>query len=29
VAQCAEIFDEEVGLDDPRESWSERWPSKS
>jgi hypothetical protein len=28
VAQCAEIFDEEVGLEPPPGGWSARWPLK-
>jgi ClpX C4-type zinc finger len=28
VAKCAEIFDEEVGLDPPPGGWSARWPLK-
>jgi hypothetical protein len=28
VAQCAAIFDEEVGLA-PQQPWSERWPLKT
>ena len=28
VAKCAEIFDEEVGLEGPREGWAARWPLK-
>jgi hypothetical protein len=28
VAKCAEIFDEEVGVDGPPGGWSMRWPLK-
>jgi hypothetical protein len=28
VAKCAEIFDEEVGLEPPPAGWSARWPLK-
>jgi hypothetical protein len=28
VAKCAEIFDEEVGLEPPTGGWSARWPLK-
>lgn len=29
VAACAQIFDEEVGLDPPPGGWVARWPLKS
>ena len=29
VASAAETFDDEVGIDPPREAWSERWPLKT
>jgi hypothetical protein len=29
VATCAEIFDEEVGLDPVEPSWADRWPLKT
>ena len=29
VAKCADIFDEEVGLDPPEGGWASRWPLKS
>jgi hypothetical protein len=28
VAKCAEIFDEEVGIEPPAGGWSTRWPLK-
>ena len=28
VAMCAQIFDEEVGLEPPPLGWSARWPLK-
>jgi len=28
VAKCAEIFDEEVGIEPPAGGWSARWPLK-
>ena len=29
VARCAEIFDEEVGIDNPPGGWTRRWPLKA
>jgi ClpX C4-type zinc finger len=29
VAACAEIFDDEVGIDGPPGGWTTRWPLKS
>jgi hypothetical protein len=29
VAKSAEVFDEEVGIEPPRDGWSGRWPLKS
>jgi hypothetical protein len=28
VANCADIFDAEVGIDPPDGGWAERWPLK-
>jgi hypothetical protein len=28
VARCAEIFDDEVGIEQPSGGWSARWPLK-
>jgi hypothetical protein len=28
VARCAEIFDEEIGVDAPPGGWTRRWPLK-
>jgi ATP-dependent protease Clp ATPase subunit len=29
VAACAQIFDQETGLDPPRDGWTLRWPLKT
>ena len=29
VAKCAEIFDDEVGIESPAAGWQSRWPLKS
>jgi hypothetical protein len=29
VARCAEIFDEETGVEPPADGWSRRWPLKA